>query len=71
MTIPGNGRDTEAVPKMKREDVTVTKGGEIVWYDGAFVGRVPGIASSSESTGKVALEVMSGSYCFESSGTPA
>ena len=55
---------------MGLEDVTVSEDGEIVWSDGAYVSGVQGIAGGSESTGYVTLEVGSGSYCFELSGTP-
>jgi hypothetical protein len=56
---------------MGLKDVIVTEGDEIVWHDGAFVGGAPEIAGGSESPDYVTFEVGSGSYRFESSGTPA
>jgi alpha-L-rhamnosidase len=70
VTIPVNSRGSVSVPKMGLKDVTVTEGDEIVWFDGGFVGGVPGIAGGSESPDYVTFEVGSGSYRFESSETP-
>ena len=69
VTIPVNSRATVSVPKMGLEGVIVKEGGEIVWRDGAYVSGVPGIAGGSESTDCVSLDVGSGSYSFEVSGT--
>jgi alpha-L-rhamnosidase len=71
VTIPVNARARVSVPKMGLEHVTVAEGGEIVWTDGAFVGGVAGIAGGSGSADYVALDIGSGSYSFELSGTPA
>jgi alpha-L-rhamnosidase len=65
VTIPVNSRAKIKVPKLELAQVTIAKGDEIVWQNGAFVGGVHGIVDGSENAGDVTFEVGSGSYRFD------
>ena len=69
VTIPVNSRARVSVPTLGLSDIAVSEGGHAIWQDGAHVEGRDGVTSAGARDGYVDVEVGSGSYCFELTGS--
>lgn len=69
VTIPVNSTARVSVPTLGLSDIAVSEGGETVWQNEAYVEVGDGITTVSARPGYVDVEVGSGAYNFELTGS--
>ena len=69
VSIPVNSQAKVSIPKMGLDNVTIKESAKVIFQNGSYVGGVPGITGSSESTQYITFNLGSGSYSFKSNGT--
>jgi alpha-L-rhamnosidase len=65
VTIPVNATASVSVPVIGLKNATITKGGIVVWKDGAYVSGVEGITGGKPEAGYITFDTGSGEYRFE------
>ena len=66
VTVPGNTTAKVSIPKPEKIPSTwmIREGSEVVWENGAYLSRVPGIESASENETFVTFTLGSGKFQF-------
>ncbi len=69
VTIPVNAIARVSVPTLGLSDISVSEGGSAIWQDNAYLLGRDGITSARTRPGHIDVDVGSGTYHFELTGT--
>lgn len=67
--VPVNSEAWISIPKLGKEDITISEGGQKVWIKNKFQKGVGGVIEGEDDGAYVRLKVGSGSYSFQLRGT--
>ncbi len=69
VTIPANTSGKITIPKLSDSEVQISESGDVIWRNGKVVENASGITTGVEDEQSVVLEVQSGRYAFEITGS--
>ena len=69
VTIPVNSRARVSLPTLGLSNISVSENGNTIWQDNAYHSGPDGVTSASPRAGYIDVNVGSGTYHFELTGT--